>query len=143
MTRTLAPALLAVTLLAGCAATTNLSATQEGTQVTVAGKTETQVPRAVELPTTTFGNYEFKAEHPTQGALFGILPLKFNGGYLALDILFFAPAAFFNLREVYPFYQFDLEKKVVRYRSTEQEGWNAYEPSEAEAERARQALAKP
>ena len=95
------------------------------------------------MPTTSFGNYEVMAEHPTQGSLFGILPLKFNGGYLALDILLFAPAAFFNLREVYPFYEFDVEKKVVRYRSTEQEGWNAYEPSADEAQRARKLFGKP
>ena len=65
----------------------------------------------------------------------GILPLKFNGGYLALDILFFAPAMFFNLREVFPYYEFDLEKRVVKYRLKETEDWQVYVPTAAEAER--------
>ena len=55
-----------------------------------------------------------------------------------MDILFFAPAAFFNLREVFPFYEFDIEKRVVKYRFKETDEWNVYTPLEAEANRARE-----
>jgi hypothetical protein len=67
----------------------------------------------------------------------GFLPLKFNGGYLAADILFFAPAAFFNLREAFPFYEFDIEKQVVKFRKQQDEEWASYEPSPAEVSRAK------
>ena len=70
--------------------------------------------------------------------LYGVLPLKFNGGYLALDILFFfAPAMFFNLREGYPYYEFDMDKRVVRYKKHPSDPWVNYQPSEAESQRAK------
>jgi len=90
--------------------------------------------------TTSFGNYEFRADAPGYEPLYGILPLKFNGGYLALDILFFAPAAFFNLREVYPFYEFDLDKKNVRYKIKPEDEWSTAVPLQAEELRAKRAL---
>ncbi len=64
--------------------------------------------------------------------MYGLVPLKFNGGYLALDILFFAPAMFFNLREVFPYYEFDSEEGVVRYRLEKDSDWTTYKPTVAE-----------
>jgi hypothetical protein len=69
--------------------------------------------------------------------MYGLVPLKFNGGYLAAGILFFAPATFYNLREVYPFYEFDAAHGVVRYRKREQDPWMTHTPTAAEAERAK------
>ena len=80
---------------------------------------------------------QFKVEQADGKSLYGVLPLKFNGGYLAVDILFFAPAAFFNLREVYPYYQFDIDKGVVRYKSKATGPWLEYAPIAAESERAK------
>lgn len=68
--------------------------------------------------------------------LYGILPLDFQGGYLAADILFFAPAMFFNLRGVFPEYDVDLQERIVRYREKGGQ-WASYTPTAAEAERAR------
>jgi hypothetical protein len=90
------------------------------------------------LESSTYPTYEFRAQLAGLDPFFGVLPLRFNGGYLAADILFFAPAAFFNLREVFPYYDIDLEKRVVRYRLNEGEEWRIYHPREAEAARAKE-----
>ncbi|HEY7866027.1 MAG TPA: hypothetical protein VIC51_08495, partial [Psychromonas sp.] len=65
---------------------------------------------------STCGKYVFKASSEGKKPIYGLVPLKFNAGYLAADIMFFAPAMFFNLREVYPHYQFDINAGVVRYK---------------------------
>jgi hypothetical protein len=122
-------------LLFGCVATTTLDSAQGGTTIAVKKSAQSAVPRTEQFATTSFGNYEFLAESPGFEPFTGILPLKFNGGYLALDILFFAPATFFNLREVYAFYQLDLQQRVVRYRRKEGDPWQVYVPTNAEAER--------
>ena len=127
-----------LTFLCGCAATTTISAIQEGAIIDIKSSEQATVPRTESYKATSFGNYEFRAKAGSDTPLFGILPLKFNGGYLALDILFFAPAAFFNLREVFPFYDFDIEKRVLKYRFKETDEWNVYTPLEAEANRARE-----
>lgn len=69
--------------------------------------------------------------------MYGILPLKFNGGYLAMNILFFAPAPFFNLREVYPLYEFDVDRNVIKFRGSEKESWMEMQPTPEEAARAK------
>jgi hypothetical protein len=129
--------LVLASLLSGCVATTTMTAAQDATSVAVKKSGSTTVPRTETFSTTSFGNYEFIAESPGFEPLTGILPLKFNGGYLALDILFFAPAMFFNLREAFAFYEFDLEKRVVKYRKNEKDQWQVYVPTEAEAARGR------
>jgi len=122
-------------VMSGCTATTNLTVAQGGSEVAVKKTHTANVPRSETLNTTSFGNYEFKASSPGFEPMTGILPLKFNGGYLALDILFFAPAMFFNLREPYAQYEFDLAQRVVRYRSKASGPWVSYTPTEAEAAR--------
>jgi uncharacterized protein YceK len=126
---------VAVSLLAGCSATTTLSSAQGGTTIQVKGSAATDSPRTETYSTTSFGNYEFRAESPGYEPLTGILPLKFNGGYLAADILFFAPAMFFNLREVFPYYEVDLEARVIRYRQKPDQPWTEYSPTAAESDR--------
>ncbi len=127
-------ALLAV--LAGCEATTSLTTSQPGATVEVKKGTSSAAPRSETLTTTSFGNYEFRVQAPGREPLTGVLPLRFNGGYLAADILFFAPAMFFNLREVFPYYEFDLEQGVVRYKDKNDTEWRTYTPIHAEAVRA-------
>ena len=129
------PALLAV--LAGCSATTTLSIPQPDATLIVKKSESTAIPRSETFSTTTFGNYEFKAEAPPHEPFYGLLPLKFNGGYLALDILFFAPATFFNLREVFPYYEIDVEDRVVRYKLKADDEWSVYVPLQTEADRAK------
>jgi hypothetical protein len=127
-----------VGLLTGCVATTTLNASQGGTTIAVKESNQATSPRTEKFGTTSFGNYEFLAESPGFEPFTGILPLKFNGGYLALDILFFAPAMFFNLREVYPYYEFDLQARVVKYKNKEDQEWHIYVPREAEVARGRE-----
>jgi hypothetical protein len=124
-----------IVMLTGCVASTTMSTTQSSATIAVKKSQSTEIPRKESFTTTSFGNFEFRAETPGTEPFTGILPLKFNGGYLALDILFFAPAMFFNLREVYPYYEFDLEKRIVKYRKKETEDWQVYVPTPAEAER--------
>ena len=121
----------------GCTETTSLSSVQPGAVIDVKEEKNTGNPRTETLGVTSFGNYEFRVIGKDDRQLFGILPLKFNGGYLAIDILFFAPAAFFNLREVYPFYEFDLESSVVKYKKDKNDPWISYSPSAAETNRAK------
>src|SRR6267154_63959 len=92
-----------VIALAGCTAMTTIQSAQPDVVLKIKEKEYKTYPAADTYSTTSFGNYDFRAEKPGAEPLLGILPLKFNGGYLALDILLFAPAAFFNLREVFPF----------------------------------------
>lgn len=125
----------ATVLLAGCEATTSLAVLQPGATLEVKKSTATAVPRTETLTTTSFGNYEFRAEAPGFEPMTGILPLRFNGGYLAADILFFAPAMFFNLREVFPQYEIDLQQRVIRYKDKKDTDWTTYQPSPAEAAR--------
>jgi hypothetical protein len=125
-------------LVSACTATTTFSTTQSGATVDITSSKLSSVPRTESFSTTSFGNYEFRAQRPGSEPFYGYLPLKFNGGYLALDILFFTPAMFFNLREVYPFYDFDLEKRVVKFRYKEREEWNTYVPLQQEMTSAEQ-----
>lgn len=129
--------ILGFLILAGCTATTTLSSVQPASIIDIKDAKKTGNPRSESLSTTSFGNYEFKISNGTEKQFFGILPLKFNGGYLALDILFFAPAAFFNLREVFPYYEFDLEKSIVRYKEGMNDPWIVYSPTTTEADRAK------
>lgn len=138
-----AAAVGATWVLAACSAMTAITATQPKATVEIAGYAATDTPRTETVPTTSFGNYEFRAIAPGYDTFYGILPLKFNGGYLALDILFFAPAAFFNLREVYPHYEFDIEKKQVKYRLKPEEEWSVFVPLKADEDQGRQAFALP
>lgn len=124
--------------LAGCSATTTMSSNDPQLHV----KINDQAPLALSQPvsrtydTTSFGQYQFKAYRADGSEMYGVMPLKFNGGYLAADILFFAPAAFFNLREVFPFYEFDVEAGVIRYKKNLNDAWTVYKPTPAEAQRA-------
>ena len=135
-------ALVAGLLVLNCAATTTLQSVPAGATLDVKTSSQSALPRTEKYQVTTFGNFEFQAKTPGAEPFYGLLPLKFNGGYLALDILFLAPLAFANLRSVYPFYEIDLEKRVVRYKRKEADPWIEYMPKPPEAERARKLFAE-
>jgi len=125
-----------VIALAGCTAMTTIQSAQPDVVLKVKEKEFKTYSAADTFSTTSFGNFDFRAEKPGAEPLLGILPLKFNGGYLALDILLFAPAAFFNLREVFPFYEVDMADRVVRYRKDADHPWEVYRPTPEESKRA-------
>ncbi len=127
-----------LTLITGCTASMQLDARQDNVLISVKNQDQFTVAPQVErtYKTTSFGQYEFKAEAEGYEPMYGLMPLKFNGGYLVADILFFAPALFFNLREVFPFYELDLENKVIKYKLKESDEWTSYKPKQVEVERA-------
>ncbi len=125
-------------LLSACTASTSFQSTDPDVTLHV-NKTAAislSEPSEQTYKTTSFGQYVFKASKEGKESMYGLIPLKFNGGYLAADILFFAPAMFFNLREVYPYYEFDIEKGVVRYKKKDTDPWHTYTATKAEIERA-------
>ncbi len=126
-------------VLAACTAKTSFNAADEGLMLRINEDEPFAVGEATErtYATTSFGNYKFKASKEGADPMYGLIPLKFNGGYLAADILFFAPAMFFNLRGVFPEYEFDMDEGVIRYRLKPEDGWTSYQPSPAEADNAR------
>jgi hypothetical protein len=124
-------------LISGCSALTTLNSTHPDVKLSIQKQSLGVMPVSVDLRTTTFGNYEFKATRGDGKSLYGILPLKFNGGYLAANILLFAPASLFNLREVYSHYEFDLDKGVVKYRRAAGDAWSETRPTPEEAARAK------
>lgn len=137
-TRFLAASLAAV-LLSACNATTSFHSATPATslQINQFSPLDLNHPSYQKYPTTSFGQYHFKASSEGGEPMYGLVPLKFNMGYLVADILFFAPGTFFNLREVYPHYEFDTSEGVVRYRNSPQDGWSTHRPTSDETERAR------
>lgn len=135
---------LVAAALSACTATTSLRSNDPDLSVRI----NDDAPLVLKNPVsktykaTSFGQYRFRATQEGREPMYGLMPLKFNGGYLAADILFFAPAAFYNLREVYPFYEFDVEQGVVRYKKDEKDQWSVYKPTPAEAARAQAYFAK-
>jgi hypothetical protein len=101
-------------ILSGCTAMTSIRTTQPDVSLQIKDKSYSSTPVVDEFVVRTFGSVEFVAKKDGR-ELYGLLPLKFNGGYLALDILFFTPAMLFNLREVYPYYEIDFDKALIRY----------------------------
>jgi hypothetical protein len=133
----------ATLLLSACSTTAKISSLQNDALVQIKNdstnkkvqdgrldhKTAYAAPRSESFPVSTFGKYEFKAVLPGREPFYGMLPRKFNGGMLALDILFFTPAMLINLNGVYPFYEFDIENKTLRYKVKEADKWSTYQPS--------------
>ena len=126
-------------ILASCSATTNFKTAQPDISLKVNKKPTFEIHKesSQTYSTTSFGQYKFKAEKDGMEPMYGLIPLKFNGGYLAADILFFAPAMFFNLREVFPYYEIDIEKNEIRYKKDESDEWIIYKPKPEEIQHAK------
>ncbi len=121
--------LIALTItLVGCTAKTSFTSTQPNTKIYVRER-PMSAPASGEFRTTSFGAYDFKVVDPAGQTFYGVLPLKFNPGYMVADILLFAPGLFFNLREVYPHYEIDPASYVIRYRQTSKQPWREYKAS--------------
>ncbi len=123
-------------LISACSSMTTISSPRTGTTLALKDRT-VNLPLTEKMKGTSFGNYQFKAAEDGADPFYGILPLRFKGGHLAVDIILFAPAAFFNLREVFPYYEIDVSQRVIRYKSTPTEGWTEYKPKPEESEHAR------
>lgn len=76
------------------------------------GQTPAQLPIEYEVRATTFGQYSYTVtDEKTKVA--GLLPLKVRPARIVLDILFFAPALFFNIQGACDQYTFDMETGVT------------------------------
>ncbi|OHX21739.1 hypothetical protein [Chromobacterium sphagni] len=127
--------------LSGCAATSTTTLSGSAPNGAVAIYDSKQVarlplPQTKAYPVTPTSHYEFKASGEGKPSLYGLLPMKYNGGNIAVGILLFPPALLL-LHEVYPYYDFDLDQGVVRYRARETDNWTEYKPTEQEANNAR------
>ncbi|MGC0153667.1 hypothetical protein ACPRNU_14485 [Chromobacterium vaccinii] len=132
-----------VLALAGCAATSTTTLSGAAPHAAVAIYDQKQVVRLPLRPAptktydnTSFSRYEFKASGDGKAPLYGLLPLKVNGGNVASGVLLFPPALLLA-RGVYAHYDFDLDRGVVRYRERDADAWAEYRPEAADAERAR------
>ena len=130
-----------VTILAGCATTASIeSASGQSTTIRKVG--QISASNTVEISDTTFGNYDFKVVGKNNKVMYGILPLNMHPGRAVLDVLFFAPGLFFNLRTAFAYYHFDADKGVVKYRNDPSDEWMVYSPSSAESTRAKRYFEK-
>jgi hypothetical protein len=124
--------------LQGCVNMARLNATTPGTTMSIKGVDRKELPRTEELGSKATGQYEFMAVPPQGEPLYGILPLKVNGGKIVASIMFFAPALFIGgFRDVYGYYEIDPVTKTLRYKNTEEEDWHSYLPTKGESERAK------
>ena len=122
--------------ISACSTLSTISSPDPGTVVSIQEK-RLDLPAQQNLKGTSFGNYEFKAVDGDAPPFYGVLPMKFKGGHLAVDIIFFAPAAFFNLREAFPYYEIDVKQNLIRYKLRANDAWSEYRPKPEEAARAR------
>jgi len=119
--------------ISGCAAMTTISSKQSNVSLIVEDRIYPSLPMQDEFPITTFGNYVYLAEKEGYEPLYGVLPLNVGIGRMVFDILFFTPLMFFNLREVFPYYEIDIDKKLIRYSYDKTEWWtSSVSPGESE-----------
>ena len=128
----------AIGVLGGCSTVSRLEGTAPGATLAIRGIDRTELPRTEDLASKATGQYEFMATTPAGKKLYGLLPLKVNGGTMAMSIIFFAPALFIGgFRDVFPFYQVDPENNVVRFKLKETDEWRQYQPVIAEGNRSK------
>jgi len=132
---------LAAASLAACSTTTRLEGAQPGTTLKIVGYQDTTLPRTEVIDSKATGQHLFMATGPDGKKMYGLLPLRVNGGTMAMSILFFAPAlAIGGFRDTFAYYEVDVDKNVLRYKSKPQEAWRTYNPLDVEAERSRAAF---
>lgn len=128
----------ALLLLQGCTTVAQLESATPGTTLHVRGLERMELPRELKLDSKSTGQHEFMATAPGSQTLYGILPLRVNATTLTTSIMFFAPALFIGgFRDAFPFYQFDLQAGLVRFKLNEGDGWREYRPLGGESDRAK------
>lgn len=126
-------------LLQGCVSTAQFKTNMPGSTLALRGGSDKKdLPRSEDLGSKATGQYQFMATPPQGEPLYGILPLKVNGGKIVASIMFFAPALFIGgFRDPYGFYEFDPTAKALRYKQAETDDWYTYIPTTSESERAK------
>jgi hypothetical protein len=143
-TTRLAVVIACAAALQGCVTTANFSSTTPGSTLAIKGIARTELPRSEELESKATKQYEFVVTPPQGEPIYGILPLRTNGGKIAASVLFFAPALFIGgFRDPYGFYEFDPVNNHVRYKVQETDEWILSAPSKAQSDRAKASFAVP
>lgn len=125
-------------VIQGCTTATRFEGAAPGTRFSLREFEVVELPKDMVLESKATGQYEFMATTPSCDALYGILPLRVNGGTMAASIALFAPALFIGgFRDVFAFYQLDPVEGVVRYKNKAEDDWRRYKPTSAESERAK------
>ena len=128
-------------LLQACSTLTHFEAVQPGSTLSMKAISKVALPADMQVDSKATGQHPFMAVSASGEKLYGLLPLHVNGGTMTTSILFFAPALFIGgFRDAYPFYQFDPDAGVLRYRKNASDEWRLFKPSEAEAARAKALL---
>lgn len=123
--------------ISGCTAMTTISSKQSNVSLRIENQTFSSLPAKNEFPVTTFGPYVYLAEKEGYDPLYGILPLSVDIGSVILDSLLFAPALFFNVRYVFPYYEIDIDKKLIRFSHDGRQWWESnVSPEETEQAKA-------
>lgn len=123
-------------VISGCAAMTTVNSNAPNASIRIKEKYYYSQPVEDWFEVTTFGDYEFLIEEEGYQPLYGVLPLHINSRNLLFDIFLFFPAALFNLREVYPYYNIDVDRKIIHYSLDGKEWWKSYiQPKESEQAR--------
>lgn len=129
---------LGLAALQACSTATRFETATPGATLTLSGKPQVTLPANLQIDSKATGQHLFKVVGPSGKEMYGLLPLHVNGGTMAGSIMFFAPALFIGgFRDAYPFYQFDPEGGLLRFKMKDGDEWRLFKPSEAEAERAR------
>ena len=125
-------------LLQGCSSVSRIEAATPGTTFSLRGVAKVDLPSELRLDSKSTGQHEFKAIDAMGQTLYGLLPLRVNGGRMAGSILFFAPALFIGgFRDAFPVYEVDPDAGLLRFKTTETDDWRLYKPTAAESERAK------
>jgi hypothetical protein len=129
---------IATLLLQGCSAMSHFEGASPGSTLALRGIPKVELPSDLRLNSKATGQYEFKAGSATGQTLYGLLPLRVNGGSMAGSIIFFAPALFIGgFRDAFGFYQIDPDAGVLRFKMTEADPWRSHQPTAAETIRAK------
>jgi hypothetical protein len=128
----------ALLLLQGCSTISRFETATPETTLELRGIPKANLPSDLRLDSKATGQHLFKAASATGQTLYGVLPLRVNGGRMALSIIFFAPALVLGgFRDSYAVYQVDLNAGVLRFKTAKAKDWHLYKPTDAESARAK------
>ncbi len=128
----------ALLLLQGCSSMSRFEAATPGATLALRGVPNVDLPSELRLDSKATGQHEFKAVGATGQTLYGLLPLRVNGGRMAGSILFFAPALFIGgFRDPFPVYQVDPDAGLLRFKTADADDWHLHKPTAAEGARAK------
>lgn len=127
--------LLCQLVLQGCTSKSTFTAVQEDVSIKI-GKTdiEGELPITGDINRTTFGRYPMMISKEGYDPMYCNVPMVVSAGYIIADVLFFAPAAFFNSNGSLPFYLIDIKERTIKYKKDDSGEWIVYPIQKAESD---------